>query len=77
MADWKEQVLRFWQNMERRQRLILISVGILTLVAVLGVSYWVGSRPDLVPLYTGLEAKDAGANTSNISTLRRKSTFFL
>ena len=70
MADWKEQVLRFWQNMERRQRLILIGVGILTLVAVLGVSYWVGSRPDLVPLYTGLEAKDAGAIREKLKELK-------
>lgn len=70
MADWKEQVLRFWQNMDRRQRLLLAGVAVLTLVAVLGLSYWVGSRPDMVPLYTGLEAKDAGAVREKLKEMK-------
>lgn len=60
MADWKEQSQRLWQNLGKKQRYAIIGSAVLIFVAILAWSYWWGSRPDLVPLFTELETKDAG-----------------
>ena len=36
------------------------------LAAILGISFWYGSKPDMVPLYTNLETKDAGDVVNNL-----------
>ena len=36
------------------------------LAAILGLSFWYGSKPDFVPLYTNLETKDAGDVVNNL-----------
>ncbi|MGI6093378.1 MAG: flagellar M-ring protein FliF [Veillonellaceae bacterium] len=60
MADWKEQSLRLWGNMEKKQKYMIIGSAILIFIAILSWSYWWGSRPDLVPLYTNMDVTDAG-----------------
>ena len=60
MADWRERFLELWNRYTARQRYIAIGVTIAVLVAILGLSFWYGSKPDMVPLYTNLETKDAG-----------------
>ncbi|MEG6585877.1 flagellar basal-body MS-ring/collar protein FliF [Dendrosporobacter sp. 1207_IL3150] len=60
MAGWKEQSLRFWQNLGKKERSIIVGSSVLVFVAILAWSYWWGGRPDLVPLFTGMEARDAG-----------------
>ncbi|HWR40401.1 MAG TPA: flagellar basal-body MS-ring/collar protein FliF [Patescibacteria group bacterium] len=60
MKDWKERSLRLWQKIDKRQRYIIFGATALLFVAILAWSFWWGSRPDNVPLFTGLEAKDAG-----------------
>lgn len=60
MADWREQSLRLWKNMESKQRYILLGSAALLFVAILAWSYWWGGHPDMVPLFTNMDAKDAG-----------------
>ncbi len=60
MADWKERYLQLWNRFSNRQRYIMLGSVAVLLVAILGISFWYGSKPDLVPLYTNLETKDAG-----------------
>ena len=60
MADWKEQYLQLWKKFNKRQRYTIIGVAVLFLIAILGWSYWYGSKPDMVPLFTNMETKDAG-----------------
>lgn len=60
MADWKEQSLRLWKNMGSKQRYILLGSAALLFVAILAWSYWWGGHPDMVPLFTNMDTKDAG-----------------
>lgn len=60
MADWKEQSLRLWGNIGKKQRYAIIGGAVLIFIAILAWSYWWGSRPDMVPLFTNMDVKDAG-----------------
>ena len=62
MKDWKERSLRLWQKIDKRQRYIIFGATALLFAAVLAWSFWWGGRPDNVPLFTGLDAKDAGGD---------------
>lgn len=60
MADWKERYLQFWQKMDKRQKYALAGIGALLIFAIIGVSYMYGSKPEMQPLFTNMETKDAG-----------------
>lgn len=60
MAELKEQSLRLWQNIGKKQKYIILGVAALAFIIILGWSFWWGGRTDNVPLFTGLDAKDAG-----------------
>ena len=49
-----------WNRYTGRQRYMIIGGIVAVVIAILGVSFWYGSKPDMVPLYTNLETKDAG-----------------
>lgn len=49
-----------WERYTTQQRRIIIGVTLAALLAIFGISFWYGSTPDMVALYTNLEAKDAG-----------------
>lgn len=70
MADWKEQSLRLWQNMGKKQRYAIIGSAALIFILILSWSYWWGSRPDLVPLFTNMEAKDAGEVAAKLKEMK-------
>ena len=60
MADWKEQYLQLWKKLSKRQRYTIIGTAALLMIAILVGSYLYGSKPDMVPLFTNMETKDAG-----------------
>lgn len=60
MAGWKERYLQFWQKMNKRQKYALAGIGALLIVAVIGLSFFYGSKPEMQPLFTNMETKDAG-----------------
>ena len=70
MADWKEQSLRLWQKLGKRDRYMFLGSAILIVAVVLAWSFWWGGRPDLVPLFTDLEAKDAGEIIAKLKEMK-------
>ena len=60
MADWKERYLQLWNRFTKRQQYMMLGSAAALLIAIIGIGFWYGSKPDMVPLYTNLEAKDAG-----------------
>ncbi len=60
MGNWRERYLELWNRYSRRQKMIFAGVAVALLSALLGISFWYGGKPDMVPLYTNLETKDAG-----------------
>ena len=72
MADWKEQSRQVWNKLEKRQKYTIIITAVLLTLAILGGSYWWGNRPDMVPLFTGMEAKDAGEVAAKLKEMKIK-----
>lgn len=70
MADLKEQSLRLWQNLNNRQKYMIFGAAALIFISILAWSYWWGSRPDNVPLFTTLEAEDAGKVTAKLKEMK-------
>jgi len=70
MAAWKEQSLRLWQKLGKKERYMILSSAILIFAVVLAWSFWWGGRPDLVPLFTDLEAKDAGEIIAKLKEMK-------
>ena len=60
MADWKERYLQLWKKLTKRQHYLIIGGAAAVLMALLACSFYYGSKPDMVPLFTGMETKDAG-----------------
>ena len=60
MANWRERLQELWNRYDRRRKLIFFGVILAAILAFVGISFWYGSKPDYVPLYTNLETKDAG-----------------
>lgn len=66
MAAWKARIQELWNNYTQRQRYAIIGAVAAVLLAIFGISFWYGSTPDMVPLYTNLETKDAGDVANNL-----------
>ena len=60
MGDWKERYQKLLARFSKRQRYIMLGTALALLIAILGISFWYGSKPDMVPLFTNMESKDAG-----------------
>ena len=60
MANWRERLRELWNRYDRKRKFAFIG-GLIALVLIFaGISFWYGSKPEYVPLYTNLETKDAG-----------------
>lgn len=70
LAEWREQFLRFWRNLGARQRYMIAGSAAVLFIALLGWSFWLGSKPDLVPLFTDMEARDAGEVREKLKELK-------
>lgn len=70
MTEWKEKSLRLWQSLGKTQRYMILGSAILIFTIVLAWSFWWGGRPDLVPLFTDLEAKDAGEIVGKLKEMK-------
>ncbi|MBP2642415.1 MAG: fliF [Firmicutes bacterium] len=70
MAEWHEQMLRLWKNLNNKQRYIIMASAVLVFLAVIGWSFWWGTRTEYVPLFTGLDAKDAGEVAAKLKEMK-------
>ena len=66
MANWRERLRELWNRYDRRRKLIFFGGILAAILAFVGISFWYGSKPDYVPLYTNLETKDAGDVVNNL-----------
>ncbi|MBR4643212.1 MAG: flagellar M-ring protein FliF [Selenomonadaceae bacterium] len=60
MANWRERLQELWNRYQSRRKYIIIGALLVLVLAFAGISFWYGSKPEYVPLYTNLETKDAG-----------------
>ncbi|MBR2733053.1 MAG: flagellar M-ring protein FliF, partial [Selenomonadaceae bacterium] len=60
MANWRERLRELWNRYDNRHRYAFIGGIIALVIAIAGISFWYGNKPEYVPLYTNLETKDAG-----------------
>ena len=60
MANWRERLRELWNRYQNRRKYIIIGIILILALAFAGISFWYGSKPEYVPLYTNLETKDAG-----------------
>ena len=60
MANWRERLQELWNRYESKRKYIIIGAILILALVFAGISYWYGSKPEYVPLYTNLETKDAG-----------------
>jgi len=70
MADLKGQSLRLWQKLGKKERYMILSSAILIVAVVLAWSFWWGGHTDFVPLFTDLEAKDAGEIIAKLKEMK-------
>ncbi|MBR4904488.1 MAG: flagellar M-ring protein FliF [Selenomonadaceae bacterium] len=66
MANWRERLREIWNRFDKRRKYGFIGGLIALALAFIGISFWYGSKPDYVPLYTNLETKDAGDVVNNL-----------
>ena len=60
MAELREQLKTLWERFSPRQRWLIMGSALLLFISVLAASYWVGGKPQYVPLFAEMESKDAG-----------------
>lgn len=70
MSGWKEQTLGLWRKLGKKQKYLAIGVAVGVFVLILAWSYWLSGRNDYVPLFTNLEAKDAGEVAAKLKELK-------
>ncbi|MBQ6758653.1 MAG: flagellar M-ring protein FliF [Selenomonadaceae bacterium] len=66
MANWRERLQELWNRYQNQRKYIIIGAIVVLVLAFAGISYWYGSKPEYVPLYTNLETKDAGDVVNNL-----------
>lgn len=70
MNEWREQCLRLWHKIGKKERYIILGSAFLLFAAILVWSYWWGSRPEYVPLFTNMDAKDAGEVAAKLKEMK-------
>lgn len=70
MADWKEQFLRLWQNLGKKEKYIIFGSAALIFFALISWSFWYGGKTDLMPLFTNMEAQDAGQVAAKLKEMK-------
>ena len=60
MADWKERAQAYWLKTTKKQRYVALGGVVAFLIAILAWGVLYGGKTEYVPLFTNMEAKDAG-----------------
>jgi flagellar M-ring protein FliF len=70
MAELREQLKNLWERFSPRQRWIILGSALLLFISVLTASYFVGGKPQYVPLFADLESKDAGDVAARLQEMK-------
>ena len=54
MGDLKEKYLQLWGRLTKKQHYMAIGGVVLLLIVILAASFSLGSKPDMVPLFTNM-----------------------
>lgn len=60
MENLKEKYQELWGKLNKKQHYMVIGGVVLLLAAILVAGFTLGGKPDMVPLFTNMETKDAG-----------------
>ena len=70
MVDIREQLKKIWDRFNPRQRWIILGSALILFIAILAGSYFYSSKPEYVPLFTGMETKDAGDVAARLQEMK-------
>ena len=70
MAELREQLKTLWERFSPRQRWLIMGSALLLFISVLAASYWVGGKPQYVPLFAEMESKDAGDVAAKLQEMK-------
>lgn len=60
MENLKEKYQQLWGKMTKKQHYLAIGGVVLLFAVILAIGFSMGGKPDMVPLFTNMETKDAG-----------------
>ena len=70
MAEWKEKLIKLWTKLSRRQHYMIAGASLVLLIAIIAASAMYGGKPDMVPLFSNMETKDAGEVAAKLKELK-------
>lgn len=70
LQDIKEQSLHFWRKLGQREKWIIGGSVLLLLISLIAWSVWWGGKPDYVPLFAKLDARDAGEIANKLKEMK-------
>lgn len=70
LQDIKEQSLRFWNKLGKREKWIIGGSALLLLLSLIAWSVWWGGKPDYVPLFSKLDTRDAGEIANKLKDMK-------
>ncbi|GAW28304.1 MULTISPECIES: flagellar basal-body MS-ring/collar protein FliF [unclassified Carboxydocella] len=68
-AKVREKLMQFWQQANQTQKILALAAAVTVVVAIGAILYFY-RQPDYQPLFTNLEAADAGAITAKLDEMK-------
>lgn len=70
LQDIKEQSIHFWHRLGQKEKWIIGGSALLLLISLIAWSVWWGAKPDYVPLFSRLDARDAGDIANKLKEMK-------
>lgn len=70
MGEFKDKYLQLWEKLSKKQKYGIIGGVAAVIVAIVIAGALYGSKPDMVPLFTNMETKDAGEVAAKLKELK-------
>lgn len=70
MGDIKDKYLQLWEKLTQKQKYGVMGGIAALIIAIVAVGVLYGGKPDMVPLFTNMETKDAGEVAAKLRELK-------
>lgn len=70
MGDFKDKYLQLWEKLSQKQKYGILGGVAALIIVIVAASVLYGSKPDMVPLFTNMETKDAGEVAAKLRELK-------
>ena len=70
MEDFKAKYLQRWEELSKKQRYGILGGLAAIIIVIVAASMLYGSKPDMVPLFTNMETKDAGEIAAKLKEMK-------